>query len=104
MYRNGMTKADDDVGQDVLHVGPQNADGTFTYLRHKKDHEIQIGVMDPNIKDGQPIKGDLVHLTPRGPGVFDVQELYTSPKGPAKVNSTSFREGWDRIYGNKNLN
>lgn len=102
--------ADDDKkcnGSDVLHMGPVvNGDGTRQCVRHTKDHKIQVGYLSP-VKDGAPLNdSDLINLTPRDDGSYDVEELYTQAKTdskPAMVNSERFKSGWDRIYGKQTV-
>lgn len=93
---------------DVLHLGPDLGNGTHPFVRHRPDHSIEAGLARP-FKDGEPLNfcgdGAAVHLSHRGPGaVYDVEDLYTPEKseaksGPSMVNSSEFRDGWDRIFG-----
>jgi hypothetical protein len=70
------------------------------------------------MKDGAPIHGEVVRLTPRegAPGVCDVEVSYAPPsparaaspqgapsrgKGPPKVATDGYREGWDEIFGKR---
>lgn len=47
--------------------------------------------------------GEAINLSPHGdhPDLFDVTPQVSSSHGPAKVNSTAFRSGWDNIFGQK---
>ena len=47
--------------------------------------------------------GEPINLSPHGdhPDLFDVTPRVSSSHGPAKVNSSAFRSGWDSIFGQK---
>ena len=56
------------------------------------------------VKEGQPIVGEIVSLAPRkeNPRICDVRDSWTPPalqKGPAKVATAAYREGWDEVFG-----
>ena len=64
------------------------------------------------LQEGRPIVGDIVTLKPResNPRVCDVTDCYSAPtahaaqlghKGPAKVATNAYRDGWDEIFGEK---
>jgi hypothetical protein len=110
--------ADDDnssggSNNDVMKVGPDLGDGFRPYIRHKSDCSMETGWVKPH-PDGKPI-GDadgLIQLEGReGGDVFNVKTLYERPRhagdvagdknGPAMVSSPAYRDGWDRIFGNK---
>ena len=87
----------------------------------EKDHLIVIGEEDGILKgaivqeDGEiagvasisdPEQGgegdlyDVEECPSGGPGVFHVHRS-SKRKGPAKVNSSDFCEGWERIFGSR---
>ena len=57
------------------------------------------------LKEGRPITGEIVTLEPRkdNPRVCDVTQSYapkeSSHKGPAKVATAAYRDGWDEVFG-----
>lgn len=75
----------------VLHCKPSDGTAEFGYLS--------------KLKDGQPLDGDIVKLSEReGPG-YRMEYVYRRPsKGPSKVNSASYKSGWENIWGDKVLN
>lgn len=91
---------------DVLKVGPELPGGARPFIRHKKDHEIQTGIITP-VREGEALNGrNVFHLESRTQDDdFDVTEIATAPTpqgtGPAMVNSEEFKTGWDRIFGSK---
>ena len=68
---------------------------------------VEAGVVRP-LQDGQPIVGEVVRLKPRQetPLLCDVEVALASPrgatasprKGPAKVNSSAYKDGWERVF------
>jgi hypothetical protein len=108
--------ADDDNdngGNDFMKVGPDLGEGFRPYVRHKSDCSMETGWVKPH-PDGKPI-GDadgLIQLEGREDGdVFNVRTLYERVRGdvagdkngPAMVSSPAYRDGWDRIFGNKTV-
>ncbi len=91
-------------GEDALVAGPQLPNGFRPFIRHRADHSIQKGLMRP-IQDGEPIHDGAFYLERRGDSeVYDVRDEFVMPKsgkGPAKVSTPAFRQGWDRIFGTK---
>lgn len=64
------------------------------------------------ISEGQPIMGEYVEISPREGSPLLNAEFNRLPgvpsaprtegrKGPAKVNSRAYTEGWERIFGKK---
>jgi hypothetical protein len=78
-------------------------------LRAREDR-IEAGEVRP-VKQGAPLHSgtEIVKLSPRAdaPQVCDVEVTYAPPvtgkrgKGPAQVASSSYREGWDEIFGKR---
>lgn len=77
--------------------------GGVAVVRMRPDSN-QIGVIRP-VSDGQDLYGrEIVSLTPRedGPGYDAVTEYDgRSSPGPAMVNSRGYRDGWDRVFGDR---
>lgn len=95
-------------------LGPVD-DKSFAILRQRaEDAPLEAGVVRP-MREGEPIHGELVSLSrPEASSpVLDVKVHYdgrpkaratdtASPalphKGPARVTSEAFREGWDAVF------
>lgn len=101
------------TAEDVVYVHGQTETGVqITRLR---DDRLESGELRP-MKDGQPIIGEVVTLSPRKEHerLFDVQVLAKGPKpnakndvaatnhkGPPRVTSESYRSNWDMIFATK---
>jgi hypothetical protein len=88
---------------DVISVGP-DLGGFCPYVRHFPDHSVQTGIAKLAAPGEMPATASALYLKHRGGSTFDVQAMSkggSDMKGPAKVNSESFRTGWDNIFGNK---
>jgi hypothetical protein len=65
---------------------------------------IEAGVVRP-MKEGQPITGELVTLKPTAEDarLCDVEVHHDARpkthKGPSRVATDEYREGWDQIFG-----
>lgn len=101
---------------DTLLLGPVVSDnGTRACIRHLPDHRVGVGFMRP-LRDGQPIHGgEVVSLKHVEENRYAVTSLYGSPvphedtpaadeaQGPARVTTEAYREGWDRIFGPREI-
>lgn len=88
------------TSQDVVILGHETPDGTSAI--RVKDGTASLYTLRPAV-DGEPIgDSEVVQLTPRAenPRICDVQTVYGG-KGPAKVTSDSYREGYDAIFVSK---
>ncbi|HSO34787.1 MAG TPA: hypothetical protein VLT33_19770 [Labilithrix sp.] len=99
---------------DVVLLGPPTADGAGVHVIRARDERIEAGELRA-IQEGRPIVGEIVTLKPResNPHICDVTDSFSvqaaSPappaqlghKGPAKVATRAYREGWDEIFGPK---
>jgi len=77
-------------------------DGSLSLLHHHADHSVTVDHVR-SVEEGENISGEEVfRLVARedGPG-FRKETLYDGRKGPAKVNSAGFRNGWDAVFGKK---
>jgi hypothetical protein len=97
--------ASDSPAKDVVLLGPPTADGAGVHVIRAREERIETGELRA-IQEGKPITGEIVTLAPRkdNPRVCDVKDSYRPPamsshKGPAKVASEAYREGWDSIFG-----
>lgn len=100
---------------DVALIHGVGADGSVHVIRKRGD-ALEAGALQP-VREGAPIHGELVTLTPRPsfPLLCDVQTHYTPPakaaakpsarpqhrKGPAQVATDTYRDNWDSIWNNK---
>ncbi len=89
-------------------LGPPTADGGGVHVIRARDERIETGELRA-LQQGRPIVGDIVTLRPResNPRVCDVTDSFSAPtaqlghKGPAKVATNAYRDGWDEIFGEK---
>lgn len=67
-------------------------------MRHTADHRIAPCVIRP-IGDGRPLMGaDLVALERIDGDRYGVKTVYCGRKGPARVTTEAYRDGWDRVF------
>ena len=98
---------------DVVLLGPPTADGAGIHVLRARDQRIEAGELRA-LQEGRPFTGEIVTLRPResNPHVCDVTDSYAPSasaappaqlghKGPAKVATNAYREGWDEIFGAK---
>lgn len=97
-------------GDDFVSVLSVNEDRSLTVLRHRPDHTVTPAVLKP-VRDGEPIRSELLGLKPRPDGNLSVETLYKPEpastesmeskrsEGPAMVNSRDYRDGWEGIWG-----
>jgi hypothetical protein len=102
------------LAQDVVILGPPTADGAGVHVLRAREETLEAGELRA-LEEGKPITGEIVTLSPRkdNPRVCDVKDSYRPPslsaathkalahKGPAKVATEAYREGWDEIFGKK---
>jgi hypothetical protein len=101
--------------QDVVILGPPTADGAGVHVLRAREEKLEVGELRA-LEEGRPIHGEVVTLAPRkdNPRVCDVKDSYRAPgasssapalalahKGPAKVATEAYRDGWDEIFGKK---
>lgn len=96
-----------DMPRNTLRLGPViSQDGSRAFVRKTEQDEVFAGVLNAH-KEGQPLASDETYATisPRTDGLYDVRDefrLATSEScGPAMVNSSAYRSGWDTIFGKK---
>jgi hypothetical protein len=94
------------AAEDVVFVHGATEHGVqITRLR---DQRVESGELRA-IKDGQPIMGELVKLSPREESerLFNVEVIAKGPmptpearahKGPARIASERFRSNWDAVF------
>jgi hypothetical protein len=91
--------------KDVVLLGPPTKDGAGLHVLRARDERIELGELRA-LQEGRPITGEIVTLAPRegNPHICDVKESFAPPsqaKGPAKVATSAYRQGWDDIFGTK---
>lgn len=110
----GPTGVTGPSAKDVVLLGPPTADGAGVHVIRAREERIETGELRA-LQEGKPIVGEIVTLKPRdgSPRVCDVTDSYAPPgarvshaaplghKGPAKVATDAYREGWDEIFGPK---
>lgn len=79
-----------------MHLGCDIGDGRRTYVRHRPDCTVELGVAN----QVEPDKAD-IYLTRREgcPHAYDVRPPSEGPKTTSKASTKSYRMGWDRIFG-----
>lgn len=94
--------------QDVALVHGLTAEGDLRVLR-KRAERVELGAVRP-LREGIPIQGEVVRLTPRKefPLLCDVESVFVPPnrpadvpalrKGPVQVASEDYRKNWDVIW------
>lgn len=95
-------------GSDVVVLGPPTADGNGVHVIRAREERVETGELRA-LEEGRPILGEVVTLKPRedNPRICDVQESYgakttqATHKGPAKVSTDAYREGWEEIFGKR---
>lgn len=90
-------------GEDQLTIkGPPDVRGQVPFVRHTADHEVLVGLMRP-VREGEPLDASSFRLEHRSGPCFAVKPALenTDHKGPAKVSTDAFRNGWDSIFGKR---
>lgn len=97
-----MPKKDTD---DVALVWGATRDGEMLGVLRKRGDSIEPALVR-KAREGEPIHGELVRLTPREePLLYDVDVVYDGRRGtqadrsgPPQVASEQYRKGWDRLF------
>lgn len=93
--------------RDVVFVRGPSDDGQGVNILRLREDRVEAGELRA-AKEGQPLHGELVKLEqrPEHERLYDVEVLAEAPKppassrkGPAKVASEAYRDGWDQIFG-----
>jgi len=97
-------------GSDIALIHGKTPDGEGLRIVRKREDRLEIGAVRP-LKQGAPIVGEVVTLTPRPefPLLCDVKVEVPAPapqtdvparpqKGPAQVATDAYRENWGRIF------
>ncbi len=96
-------------GHDVALVHGATDDGGYEIVRFRPDR-LEAGVVRP-LEHGKPIAGEVVRLSPRDGSrvLYDVEvqcaaRVPADRGGPAQVATASYRDGWEAVWGKKDLN
>ena len=96
--------AEKEKAEDVLFMGPETGceHGHRPYVRQTETGEIHVGIIRP-IKDGEPIYDEAMQLEHKSGSIYNVHSVYKPPTSRSKsaVATESYRDGWDRLWGNK---
>ena len=95
----------DEKLKDQAMVGSEIAPGVRHVVRRRGDGDLQLGHFH-EVKEGQPIPpGAEVVLVgkPGDDGWRDVESIYGGRSGPPQVATPEYREGYDRIFGNRKV-
>lgn len=93
---------------DIVFLGPPTADGGGVHVLRAREERLEAGELR-TLQEGRPITGEVLTLAPRkdNPRVLDVKDSYSPPatrhasKGPAKVATDAYRDGWDEVFGSR---
>lgn len=93
------------VKKDRLVMGPEpDEDGRFPYIRHQPNGTVTTGLVGPPCSEGRPMGDSLCLKHEQGPVFRVVHEHKGAPaKGPAKVTTDAYREGWEGIFGQRTV-
>ena len=102
MDKNDKTEPTQHLG--VL-LGEADANGAQG-IAFERDGRLDMGVLHP-LEEGKPLPPGSEFVEVEHDGVFAVVKNHgrlgrATSQGPAMVNDDSFRQGWQRIFGNKN--
>ncbi|NUO49866.1 MAG: hypothetical protein HOV80_13510 [Polyangiaceae bacterium] len=96
--------------KDVLFVGSPATEGGGAPVLRVREGRVETGELR-EAQEGKPIVGELVKLSkrPEHERLFNVEVLAKGPepkparalehKGPARVATDKYRQGWDAIFG-----
>jgi hypothetical protein len=86
----------------------EDTEGYRILRRRAAASEVEFGTIRP-LKEGRPIDGEVLSLTPRKdvPFVYDVKTELPDPRagtrpttdGPAQIATEEYRRGWEAIWG-----
>jgi len=92
----------------VAIVCGKDEQGLHILRRRSEDGPIEAAVVQP-LAEGRPITGEVISMRRRKdlPFLFDAKTEVEAPpapagrttNGPAQVASSSYRSGWDAIWG-----
>jgi hypothetical protein len=87
--------------RDLVLVGPTRDDNATPMLRFKADGDVEELIAQP-LREGHPVThGEILELQGDGPVRYSRTIVNLGHKGPARVSTTAFRNGWERVFGSK---
>lgn len=101
-----------EAAPDVMLLHAPTDDGVGAKVIRAREGRVELGEVRP-LAEGRPIHGEVLSLTPRegAPRVCDVKVHVKAPtatgetpqahKGPARVASAAYRDGWERLFGGR---
>jgi hypothetical protein len=94
-----MSNQDDEVDRAVM--GPACQHGYAPIVRYRNGTVRDVGFIMP-AREGVPVPAgaELVNLRRREDGAYDCTTLV---KGPPQVSTPAYREGWDSIFGKREV-
>ena len=101
-------KAPEPTGEDLVLIHGRTDDGKGLKVIRKRDTELSVGEVRP-LEEGKPIGGEVVSLSPRAESPLlcdvrveaDLRPAVDGRAGPVRVSSSSYRSGWDRMWGKR---
>jgi len=93
-------------GGNFVIPGPALPNGDRICVAHKDGHQLEAAVLH-HAKPGEPMPDDAVLVSPmEGTPYYEIGESVAdlkrgASKGPSRVNSKAFRDGWDGIFGKR---
>ncbi len=93
-----MSKERAEKGQEVAVVLGETDHQALVVLGNEQGPQ-QIGLCH-KFHEGQPIHGDVVHLSSRGDGFHNVERISISSgrHGPSQVATKQYRDNYDKIF------
>ena len=86
---------------DEITMGSVLPDGSLAVVRHTPDHKVSCGKVRA-IREGEPLTSDAILVERIEGNRYRVQPaLEACHKGPCRVVSEGYRDGWDRVFGRK---
>ena len=84
----------------------EDRQGLRILRRRSERHAPELGEVHP-LREGQPIRGELISLKPRKDvrWIYDVKtelpeiEETRALSGPAQVATRAYRQGWEGVFG-----
>ena len=96
--KNPLDVASEPVpSSDTVLLGPETPSGHVPFIRQHGD--TLSGGLARVVEDGEPIwtSEELLALERIEGDVYKASTIY-APKGPSKVTSNAYRNGWDTIF------
>ena len=87
------------VNKDIITVGPEVGPGERPFVRCDAENTVTAGILKTYGPDDKiPADQEVLTLKHCGGPVYEVTGTH---KGPPKVTTQAYRNGWDGIFGKK---